>query len=310
MSELNIYQSQKKILISVGLVGLILSTKLVLAYITKSLALLSDSWHLMTDFAALILSWWGLKIASKKADCKNTYGYHRYGVLSALVNNISLITISLFIFYKAVDRFLNPVTVEPKGMIIVAIAGMIVNLLIVLNLRQNTQNLNVKSAFLHFTGDALADLGVLIGGIIIYFTHWSRIDTLLSAILACLILRSAVKMTKECLHIFLESVPNHISIEELRTTILAIDGVQGVSDIHVWAISQEVISMTAHIWVKDLNKEHSADLLHKIQHVSYDQYRIEHTTIQFEDCPCSSCFHSKQDHQHQCSLCIDLCPTA
>ncbi|AFM40392.1 cation diffusion facilitator family transporter [Desulfosporosinus acidiphilus SJ4] len=309
MSDLSIYQSQKKIFISIFLVGLILTAKLTLAYVTKSLALLSDSWHLITDFAALIISWWGLKIAAKKADCKNTYGYYRYGVLSALVNNISLITISVFIFYKAVDRFLNPVAVEPKGMIFVAIVGMIVNLLIVLNLRQNTQNLNVKSAFLHFAGDALADLGVLIGGVIIYFTDWSRIDTLLSAILGGLILRSAVKMTKECIHIFLESVPKHISIDELRKTMLNIDGIRGITDIHVWAISQEVIAMTAHVWVKDLSKEQMANLLHNIQHTSYEQFGIEHTTIQFEDCPCSSCFHSKHDHQHQCSLCIDLCPT-
>lgn len=162
MAEHSIHQSQKKILISISLVGLILAVKLSFAVLTNSLALLSDSWHLVTDFAALIISWWGLKVATKKADYKNTYGYYRYSVLSALINNVSLITISFFIFYKAIDRFLRPVIVEPRGMILVAITGMIVNLLIVLNLRQNTNNLNVKSAFLHFAGDALADLGVLI----------------------------------------------------------------------------------------------------------------------------------------------------
>lgn len=309
MSELSIYQSQKSILISVGLVALILAVKLGFAMITNSLALFSDSWHLITDFIALIISWWGLKVATKQANCKNTYGYYRYSVLSALINNISLISISLFIFYKAVNRFLHPVVVEPQGMIFVAIAGMLVNLSIVLNLRQNTNNLNVKSAFLHFAGDALADLGVLLGGVVIYFTGWSKVDTLLSSLLACLILKSAIKMTKECLRIFLESVPSHISIEDLRSTILVIDGVRGVSDIHVWAISQEVIAMTAHVWVKELGKEQTAELLHQIQHISYDKFEIEHTTIQFEHCSCNSCFHSKDDHQKQCSLCIDLCPT-
>lgn len=309
MADLSIHQSQKKILISISLVSLILAIKLGFAIITNSLALFSDSWHLITDFAALIISWWGLRVAGKQADYKNTYGYYRYAVLSALINNISLIAISLFIFYKAVDRFLHPVVVQPQGMIFVAIAGIIVNLLIVLNLRQSTNNLNVKSAFLHFAGDALADLGVLLGGVIIYFTGWSKIDTLLSSILACLILRSAVKMTLECLRIFLESVPSHISIGDLRSTVLAIDGVRGVTDIHVWAISQEVIAMTAHVWVKELSKEHTTDLLHTIQYTSYDKFGIAHTTIQFEYCSCSSCFHSKTDHQNQCSLCIDLCPT-
>jgi len=309
VEDLSIHQSQKKIFISISLVGVILALKLCFAVFTNSLALFSDSWHLITDFASLMISWWGLKIATKQADCKNTFGYYRYSVLTALINNVSLITISLFIFYKAVGRFLHPVAVEPKGMIIVATVGLIVNIVIVLNLRQNTNNLNVRSAFLHFTGDALADLGVLLGGIVIIFTGWSKVDTLLSSILACLILKSAVKMTWECLRIFLESVPGNISIKELRSTVLAIEGVRGVNDIHVWAISQEVIAMTAHVWVTELSKEETLELLHTIQHTIFDKFGIAHTTIQFEYCACSSCFHSKTDHQKQCSLCIDLCPT-
>lgn len=310
MTENSLHQSQKKILISISLVGLILAVKLVFAVITNSLAIFSDSWHLITDFASLLISWWGLKAATKQADCKNTYGYYRYGVLSALINNVSLIGISLFIFYKAVDRFLHPVVVEPHGMIFVAVAGMIVNGLIVLNLKQHANNLNVKSAFLHFSGDALADLGVLLGGAVIIFTGWSKVDTLLSSILACLILRSAFKMTRECLHIFLESVPGNISIKELRASILAIDGVKGVSDIHVWAISQEVISLTAHVVVvKESDEEQRLELLHKIQHTCYEEFEIAHTTIQFEYCACSSCFHNRNDHKKQCSLCIDLCPS-
>jgi cobalt-zinc-cadmium efflux system protein len=309
MNDISIHQSQRKIFVSIGLVGGILVLKLCFAVLTNSLALFSDSWHLITDFASLIISWWGLKIATKQADCKNTFGYYRYSVLTALINNVSLITISLFIFYKAVDRFLHPVAVEPQGMIIVATVGLIVNLAIVLNLRKNTNNLNVRSAFLHFAGDALADFGVLLGGIVIIFTGWSKVDTLLSSILACLILKSAVKMTWECLRIFLESVPGNISILELRSTVLVIDGVRGVSDIHVWAISQEVIAMTAHVWVKELSKEDTLELLHNIQHTCYDKFGIAHTTIQFEYCACSSCFHNKIDHQKQCSLCIDLCPT-
>ncbi|WP_243450469.1 cation diffusion facilitator family transporter [Desulfosporosinus sp. Sb-LF] len=175
------------------MVGGILTLKLSFAVFTNSLALLSDSWHLITDFASLLISWWCLKVATKQADCKNTFGYYRYSVLSALINNVSLIGISLFIFYKAIDRFFHPVVVEPHGMIYVAIAGIIVNGLIVLNLKQHTKNLNVKSAFLHFAGDALADLGVLLGGLVIIFTGWAKVDTLLSSILACLVLKSAVK---------------------------------------------------------------------------------------------------------------------
>ncbi|AET68209.1 cation diffusion facilitator family transporter [Desulfosporosinus orientis DSM 765] len=305
MDDYSLGQSQKRLLISITLVGIILVVKICFALFTKSLALLSDSWHLMTDFSALIISWWGLKIGSKRPDYKNTYGYYRYGVLTALINNVSLIAVSLLIFYKAIDRFFHPITVEPQGMIFVAIVGMIVNIAIVLNLKKNTNNLNVKSAFLHFVGDALADLGVLIGGIVIFFTGWSNIDTLLSAGLACLILRSALKMTRECLIIFLESVPEDISIQQLRSSILEIKGVKGVSDIHVWSISKEIKSMTAHVWVHDVSKEQSSELLHSIQHTIFDKFGISHSTIQFEYWSCGSCYHNKEDHPKHCSLCID-----
>lgn len=300
----NILRSEKKMLLSIFLVGTVLTGKLIGAFITNSLALFSDSWHLLTDLASLLISWWGLKAAAKPANNKFTFGHYRHSILTALINNVSLICISIFILYKSVERYLKPVEVEPKGMILLAILGLAVNLIIVYNLKNNS-NVNVKSAFLHFVGDALADVGVLLGGTIIYFTKWYGIDTLLSAFLGCFILKSAVKMTIECLKILLEAVPDHISLEKMKERIKSIDGVIEITDLHVWSLSAEVQSMTAHICVQECSSAKCKQLLRSIQNLLKDEFDIEHTTIQFELSLCGSCYYSSNDDTKSCMLCID-----
>ena len=289
------------------LVSIIFVGKFIGAFVTHSLALFSDSWHLLTDIASLIISWWGLKISTKRANNKYTFGYYRFGILTALINNVSLIIISLFIFYQAILRYLHPVDIQPDGMIIFAILGLIVNTIIVTNLKDDSDNMNVKSVFLHFIGDALSDTGVLLGGIIIYFTRLSGVDTLLSAILACLILKNAVMMTFECVKILLEAAPENISINDVRKSIKNIENIEEVTDMHIWSLSKEVLAITAHVSVKHQDVITCEETLHKIQHLLKDEFNIDHSTIQFEHFTCSSCFHSKADHQNGCMMCIDKC---
>jgi cobalt-zinc-cadmium efflux system protein len=202
---------------------------------------------------------------------------------------------------------LHPVTVEPTGMIAFASLGLIVNSIIVLTLRGNSENMNIKSVFLHFTGDALADIGVLLGGALICFSGWSGIDTLLSAILSCLILRSAIKMTIVGIKIILEAAPEKIAITDVKQSITDINGVVAVSDIHIWSLSMETLAMTAHVCIPDSDIGKSEVILHDIQHLLKQRFNIGHSTIQFEHNPCSSCFHSKPDHQSKCDMCIDNC---
>lgn len=301
----SLIQSERKVFGSLILVLIIFIGKLIGAFLTNSLALLSDTWHLATDILSLIISWWGLKMASKPADYDHTFGHYRYSILTALINNISLIGISLFIFYKAFKRYLNPSVVEPKGMIIFAILGLLVNILIVINLKNKKDNINVKSAFLHFIGDALADFGVLIGGIIIYFTNWVGIDTLLSAILACLILKSALAMTMECIHIFLEATPKSIDLNQVKNSMLDLKLVKEVKDLHVWSLSNEVIAMTAHVHADCKDIKECEKILYQIQGLLKEEFGIVHSTIQFESSPCSSCFHSQFDEKNKCLMCID-----
>ncbi|MDF2987725.1 MAG: cation diffusion facilitator family transporter [Eubacterium sp.] len=298
-------KNQKKLLYTIILVSIILAAKFYGAFITNSLALFSDSWHLITDLAALILSWWGVRTACKSATHKYTFGYYRYSVLTALINNISLIIISIFILYKAVVRYMNPVDIAPEGMVVFSVLGLIVNLIIVRNLGSKSNNANVKSVFLHFAGDALSDLGVLLGGIVIIFTKWRGIDTLLSAILACLILKSAIKMTVECTKILLEATPKGISIDKLKQALVKIPGIIDIKDIHVWSLSMEMLSMTAHISINEAYWENHEILLHKVQHLIKDEFGIGHSTIQIEHLPCSSCYHNKPEHMEVCTMCVD-----
>lgn len=300
-------QNEKKIFFTFIGVLIIFICKFTGAFITNSLALFSDSWHLLTDIASLLISFWGLKIAAKAADYKYTFGYSRFSIFTALINNISLIIISIYIFYKGILRYFTPINVEPKGMIILSILGLAVNTLILLNLGDHSNNLNVKSVFLHFLGDALSDIGVLIGGIIIYFTHLSGIDTLISTLLACLILRNALKMTFECIKILLEAAPEGISIDDLKKSIKDLGGIIEITDIHIWSLSKELLSMTAHISIKENNIENCEKKLHDIQHLLKDKYDIDHSTIQFEHSTCCSCFHSKPDHKYCCNMCVDKC---
>lgn len=303
--DVYIKQSEKKILYSIGLVALLFILKLFGGIFANSLALLSDSLHLITDFFALIISWIGLKLTSKPANYKYTYGHYRHSIFTALINNIFLIIISIFILYKAYMRYLNPVPVESSLMIIFAALGVIVNAIILYNLRSNANNINVKSALLHFVGDVVADISVLIGAIVIYFTGIIFIDTLLSAILSVLILRSALKMSIDCIKIFLEATPSSISLDELKEAIKSVPDITEVMDLHVWSLSQEVIAMTAHVSTSEKNTTAREHLIHEIQHILRDDFGIAHSTIQLENNPCSSCFHNRPDHSEQCSLCID-----
>lgn len=303
VSKLN--RSQKQLLQTIMLVSIILVGKFIGAFTTNSLSLLSDCWHLVTDLLALIISWWGVRVATRAANCRFTFGYRRFSILTALINNLSLIVVSVYIFYQAVLRYIRPESIEPSGMIVFSILGLIVNLIIIGRLRGNSENANVRSVLLHFLGDALSDIGVLIGGAVILFTGWYGMDTLLSALLACLILRGAVNMTIACVKVLLEAAPECISTDALRDAVQGVPGVVAVTDTHVWSLSMETHAMTAHVCIDADHAEISEQILHEIQHLLLDEFNIEHSTLQIERRPCSSCYHSKADHASGCSLCID-----
>lgn len=250
--------------------------------ITNSLAILSDAWHLLTDILALSISWFALWQTKKPANRRLTYGYHRIGIFAAFINNLSLIGISFYIFYKAIYRLFNPVEVKSLGMVSLAILGVIVSGTIVLLLRKQEDNLNIKSATLHFIGDILSYIGVVIAGILLYFTNWLWIDPVISIIFAAIILNSAFRMLVPAVKILLEAVPDSINLEDIEKTIIEIPGVKSVHDIHVWGISLEEIMLTAHIVVDNTSISEGHNLIHDVKNNLYKRYKIWHVILQLE----------------------------
>lgn len=297
--------TERRLLVTLLGVSIIFGVKLAGGIITNSLALQGDAWHLFTDILSLGISYLAARQAYRSADFNYTFGYCRYSILAALVNNLSLIIVSLWLLYQSLQRFLNPAPVHPEGMLIIAILGLICNMFIAFNLRSTGNNLNIKSAFLHFLGDALADLGVLIGSLVIYFTGYQGVDTLLSGVLGCLIMGSALKMSRETLLILLERVPADIEPKVVIKQITGVDGVRTVRDLHIWSLTGDYIALCAVVCVRNVTIAESEGILKNIQQVLKDQFGIIHATIQFETVPCRSCFH---DEKVRKQLCINSCP--
>lgn len=297
--------TEKRLFATLMGVSIIFVIKLTGGFITNSLALQGDAWHLFTDILSLGISYIAASQAHRSADYNYTFGYCRYSILASLVNNLSLIIVSLWLFYQAIQRFLHPTPIHPQGMLIIGIIGLICNALIAFNLRTTGNNLNIKSAFLHFIGDALADLGVIIGSLVIYFTGYQGVDTLLSGLLGCMILGSALKMSRETLLILLERVPARVRPQEVIQELDALSGVNTVRDLHIWSLTGDYVAMCAVVCIKNVTIAESEKLLHSIQQRLKERFGIVHTTIQFETVPCKSCCHDKEVRKQ---LCINNCP--
>lgn len=272
---------------AVILTALILLGELAGGYLANSLALLSDAGHVFTDLLALLLSWVGVRQATRPASQRMTFGYHRIGILIAITNALTLIAIALFIFYEAYRRLQAPPEVESVLMLTVAFLGLLGNLCIAFLLRPwQQENLNVRSAFLHVAGDTLASVGVILGGAIIFFSGWFWVDPALSVLIGLIIAFGSWQIIREGLAIFLEASPPHLDFSELVRAMMGIPGIKDVHDLHVWSISHGMHALSCHILIEDLPISQSSDILARLNEVLSRRFRIEHSTVQFE---CEGC---------------------
>jgi cobalt-zinc-cadmium efflux system protein len=261
---------------------IILIVELIGGFISHSLALLSDAGHVVTDIAAIGLSWYALHQSQKPASEKFTYGYHRSGILAAFVNAMALIVIAVVILYEAIDRFKNPEPVGSTWMFISASVGLVMNLYLGLGLNKE-DNINVKSAVLHMIGDALASAGVIVGGIIILLTGWYIVDPILSVLIAILIAFGAWKIVKQTISILMEGTPRGISLEEIIAEIRSNNGVLNVHDLHVWSITSGKNALSCHVVLNNqISFQESQVILREIEH-KLQHLGIGHATIQMEN---------------------------
>jgi cobalt-zinc-cadmium efflux system protein len=251
-----------------------------------SLALLSEAGHNLSDFLALLLSLVAVYLQSRPASSTKTYGYHRAGVLAALVNAVSLVAVAFFIFYEAFRRLQHPEHVQASVMMWVAGAGVVMNGVIALLLYRSGGDVNIRSALLHEVGDTLSTAAVIAGGWAILVTGNSWIDPALSCGIGALILWSGFGIVHETLNILLEGTPRGVKLELVEVAIRSIEGVNDVHDLHCWSIGSETRALSCHISIADIPPSVSERILRDVKACLHENFRIDHTTIQFEHLEC------------------------
>lgn len=268
---------------------------------SNSLALLTDAAHNFTDVIALALSWVAVRLVLRPAHARRTFGYHRAGILVALINSGTLVLIALGIFYEAVQRLIAPPPVAEDVLIVVGLIAVGVNLGTAWLVHAGSEHdLNLRSAFVHLMGDVLSTIGAVLAGIGIALTGWHVLDPLVSVLIGALILWNAWLIIRESLSILLESTPHDVNLSAMVDDLLAIDGVRGVHDLHVWSISQEVRTLSAHVLTDDVPLSTGAQIQRRINSMLHDKYRIHHSALQLEcaDCGPGDLYCDLNGHNH------------
>ena len=261
---------------------IILIAELVGGLLANSLALLSDAGHVVTDIFALGLAWFATVQAERPPNARKTFGYHRVGILAAMVNAVTLIVIAFAILLEAIQRFQHPEPVQPLIMFMAAGIGIVINLIIGFGLKKEANNLNVRAAMLHVFGDVGVSAGVIVAGIIIFLTGWTFVDPLLSVGIAVLIAIGAWRILRETTDILLEAVPKGVSMPGLVKDMKSVEGIEDVHDLHVWGITSNMYALSCHALIADVPPSDSSVILHSLNMMLSDKYHIGHVTIQFE----------------------------
>ncbi len=253
----------------------------------NSLALLTDAAHNLTDVIALGLSWYAVRLTLQPSNSQKTYGYHRAGILVALLNSTTLVIISLGIFYEAYQRFLSPPDVKAGVMVVVGLIAVVVNLATALMVREGSEHdLNMRAAFVHLMSDVASTVGAVVAGVIIYFTHADWLDPFVSVLIGILILYNAWGIVRETVELLLESTPRDLDMDVLVRDIKQVEGVLGVHDLHVWSLTQSLRTMSAHILTDDVPISQGASIQAAVSLMLGQKYGIGHATLQLECVDC------------------------
>ncbi|HHF7368156.1 TPA: cation diffusion facilitator family transporter [Legionella bozemanae] len=254
--------------------------------ITDSLALLSDAAHMLTDSSALAISLTAVYLSDRPANIRKTFGYHRFEILAAAFNAMLLFFVAIYILYEAYQRLYEPASIQTVGMFVIAAIGLVINLISMKLLASGKdKNLNVKSAYLEVWSDMLGSIGVLIGALIIRWTGYEWVDSLIAIAIGLWVLPRTWILLKETINILLEGVPEGMDVEEIKSEICRISGILSVHDFHLWALTSGKSSLTAHV-VYDSSYNHSEELLPLLQEMLATKFSVYHTTLQFENKPC------------------------
>lgn len=280
-------QTGSRIALSLALTVVFVVVEAAAGLFANSLALLTDAAHNFTDVIALGLSWYAVRLTTQPSNSQKTYGYHRAGILVALINSTTLVIISLGIFYEAYLRFTKPPEVNSEVLIGVGLVAFIINLVTALMVKNGSDHdLNMRSAFIHLMGDVVSTIGAVVAGVIIYFTHANWLDPFVSVLIGLLILWNAWGILRETVDILLESAPRDVDMSAMVRDMLRVKGVLGIHDLHVWSITQGLRTMSAHILTDDLSISAGAEIQSRVNELVAHHYNISHATLQLECVGC------------------------
>jgi cobalt-zinc-cadmium efflux system protein len=275
---------RKKLKLVMIITGTVMIFEVIGGILTNSLALLSDAGHMFTHFFALGISYVAIIIACKDSCHHRTYGFYRVEILAALFNSLFLFAMTAYILFEGVKRLISPEPILELQMLLVAVVGLTVNAISVLILRRSVRgDINIKGAFLHVIADTLSSVVIVSGAIIMYFTDWYIIDPLLSIGISLVIFMWARGLFKDSISVLLETAPKGINIDVVSAELKKeIPEIRDIRDMHIWEITSNMYSLTAHIVVDDVNLKKSKEILNRINTLLDEKYDIEHTTIQFD----------------------------
>lgn len=274
--------NKKALLSSFILIAAFMVVEVIGGLLTNSLALLSDAGHMLSDAASLGLSYFALRLGERKVSLDKTYGYKRFEIIAAALNGLTLVVVSITIFYEAFQRFFAPPEVQSKGMLLISVLGLLVNIIAawILMRGDKEENLNVRSAFLHVLGDLLGSVGAIAAALLILFFGWTLADPIASVIVAVLIIVSGWRVMKESFQVLMEGVPEQIDLQQVKAALCKLPMVKEVHDLHVWTITSGYPVLTCHLTISE-SGEHD-EILKQSQQLLHDRFAIEHSTIQVE----------------------------
>jgi cobalt-zinc-cadmium efflux system protein len=261
---------------------LLVAAELAAGYAGHSIALVSDGVHNLTDVPTLVISWLAVRWSKRPPTPEKTYGYHRAGILAAFVNAMILTLAALFVIWESIARLRSPVEVSPGLMIWISILALVINGGITLSVHRGRRDLNVRTVWIHNLGDALSNIAILAGAVVIRSTGARWVDPVLGIGIGALVLWSGTGILRESGHILLEGLPREMHLEDVAAAMLCVDGVQEVHDIHIWTLGPDLQALSCHVRIPDMHMDASEKILTNIRDVLSRDFHISHTTIQFE----------------------------
>ncbi|KAA3595457.1 MAG: cation transporter [Candidatus Scalindua sp. AMX11] len=275
-------EERKRLILTCSLTGAMFIAEGVAGFYANSLALLSDAGHMLTHLLALLISLGAIIFSSKPPTIKKTYGYHRLEILAALFNGATLFLITLWIFFHAYQRIINPEPIASIQMFLVALVGLFINLACALILKTSHGSLNIKSAFVHMMADTFSSLVVVLGAIVIYYTEWYLLDPILSIMICVVILIWAYQLITESVDILLEATPKDVDLEAVKQSIRELPEIKDIHDVHIWTITSGMYAMSAHVCTRDFMVSETYTVTKQINALVEKEFHIGHTVIQFE----------------------------